>query len=432
MLTVLRNLRYIFLLIIFFKIQIGWSQEEVLSLEQCQKEVQETFPLMKGKDLLIKSSSLNIENIKVAYLPQLFANGKLSYQSEVTGISFPGMDTPTAPKDQYSLNLDVQQLIYDGGKTKNRIDVEKKSSEVEIKNLEIQMYQLRERVNMAYFSILLVQKSKLVLLDKQKTVSKRVQQVKSAVENGMILPANLKILESELLVIDQQMLELNSQEETSFNVLSQLMGRSLNVDTKLEVTQFDKESVIISDVGSKNRPEYQWYLNQKSLLDAQNNLLKKDRYPVVSAFGQMGYGNPGYNQLTDEFDTYYMLGAKISWNIFDWKSNRRKQKAIVIQKDLVETQELSFTQNLRIDMGKESNDIRKFEILLEKDDAIIELQQDISKSSASQLDNGVITSSDYLVDLNKEIQAKLNREYHQIQLSQSIAEYNRIIGKTEL
>ncbi|PCH70671.1 MAG: hypothetical protein COC06_03925 [Bacteroidales bacterium] len=428
MITVFRNSKYIFLLIIFFKIQIGWSQQEVLGLDQCQKEVQETFPLIKGKDLLSKFSSLNVKNLKVAYLPQLFANGKLSYQSDVTGISFPGMGTPTAPKDQYSLNLDIQQLIYDGGKTRNRIDVEKKSSEVEIKNLEIQMYQLRERVSMAYFGILLVRKSKLVLLDKQNTVFKHLQQVKSAVKNGMVLPANLKILESELLLTDQQMLELNSREETSFNVLSQLMGRSLNVDTKLKETQFDKESVRISDVESKNRPEYEWYLSQKSLLNAQNELLKKDKYPVVSAFGQMGYGNPGYNQLTDEFDTYYMLGAKISWNIFDWKSNRRKQKAIIIQKDLVETKELSFTQNQLINMGKESNKIRKFEILLEKDDAIIELQEDISKSSASRLDNGVITSSDYLEDLNKEIQARLNKEYHTIQLQQSLAEFKRIKG----
>ncbi len=428
MIPIFRKSKYILLLIIFFKIQIGWSQEEILSLEQCHKEVQKTFPLMKGKELLSKSSNLNAENLKVAYLPSLYANGSLSYQSDVTGISFPGMDTPKAPKDRYSLNLDVQQLIYDGGKIRNRIEVEDKSSEVEINNLEIQMYQLRERVNVAYFGILLVRKSKLVILEKQNTISKRVQQLKSAVENGVILPANLKILKSELLLIEQQVLELNAHEESSFNVLSQLMGRSLNVNTELKETQLNKESVSSNGIEAKDRPEYKLYLSQQSLLDAQKELLKKDRYPVVSAFGQMGYGNPGYNQLKDEFDTYYMLGAKISWNIFDWKSNRRKQKVIGIQKDLVTTQELSFTQNQLINLGEESNEIRKFEILLEKDDAIIELQEDISRSSASQLDNGVITSSDYLEDLNKEIQAKLNKEYHTIQLQQSLAEFKRIKG----
>ena len=232
--TILRNSKYIFLLIIFFKIQIGWTQEKVLKLEECQLEVQKNFPLMNGKELINQSSKLNIENLKVANLPRLFVNGQVSYQSDVTGISFPGMNTPSAPKDRYALNLDVEQLIYDGGKTKHRIDLEEKSSEVEVQNLEIQMYQLRERVNTAYYGILLVRKSKEVLADKQKTILKRIAQLKSSVENGIVLPANLKILESELLLIQQQFMELDAHEMSSFNVLSQLMGRQLNIDTKLK------------------------------------------------------------------------------------------------------------------------------------------------------------------------------------------------------
>lgn len=425
---VLKYSKYVFLLIIFFKIQLGWSQEEVLSLEQCQKEVQSNFPLVKGKALLNKSSELNVENLKVSYLPRLYANGKVSYQSDVTGIKLPGVDAPKAPKDRYALNLDIEQLIYDGGKTRSRIEVEKKNSEVDINDLEIQMYQLRASVNAAFYGIQLVRKSKLVLADKQKTISNRLEQVKSAVENGVILPANLKVLQSEILVIDQQVLELKAMEESSFSTLSELMGRKIDTEVKLEETKFEEEVVNRVSIDVKQRPEYLLYSSQKSLLEAQKKLLKKDRSPVITGFGQAGYGNPTYNQLKDEFDTYYMVGAKISWNIFDWKANRRKQKQIVFRKDLIETKELSFTQNQLIEMGNETSKIRKFTVLLEKDDAIIELQTAVSKSSASQLDNGVITSSDYLEDLNKEIQAKLNKEYHTIQLQQSIAEYTRVKG----
>ena len=426
--TILRNSKYILLLIIFFKIQIGLAQDIVLGLEECQIEVQKNFPLMKGKELLNEFSLLNIENLKVANLPKLYANGQASYQSVVTGISFPGMNTPKAPKDRYALNLDLEQLIYDGGKTKHRVDIEKKSSELEIQNLEIQMYQLRERVNMAYFGIQLVRKNKEVLLDKQKTISKRVDQVKSSVENGLVLPANLKILESELLLIQQQFMELNAHEMNSFNVLSQLMGHRIDSKTKLKEYSINAGLSTQIKIDAKNRPEYKWYAGQQALLNSQKELLKKGRYPVIKGFGQVGYGNPSYNQLKDEFDTYYMLGAKISWNIFDWKANRRKQKSITIQKDLVLSKELSFTQNQLIELGKESNEINKFEIILQQDSAIIELQEEISKSSASQLDNGVITSSDYLEDLNKEIQAKINKQYHSIQLQQSLAEYKRIQG----
>jgi outer membrane protein TolC len=356
----------------------------------------------------------------------LYANGKASYQSDVTGISISGMDIPSVPKDQYSLNLDVEQLIYDGGKTSNRIEVEKKNSEVEIKDLEIQMYQLRERVDAAFYGIQLLRKNSLVLVDKKNTVSKRLSQMQSAVENGLVLAANLNVLKAELLLIDQQIQELDSYEKASFSVLSQLIGRRIGSDTKLKTTNYSDQETAVNQEAS--RPEYQFYSSQKSLLDAQKDLLKKDRYPVISGFGQVGYGNPGYNLYNDGFDSYYMIGAKLSWNVFDWKSNQRKRKEIGIQKEMVNTQELSFTQNRLIELEKESAQINKFRILLKKDDAIIDLQEEISRSSASQLDNGVITSSDYLDDLNKEVQAKLNKEYHVIQLQQSFANYARIKG----
>lgn len=419
---------YLFLLIMLLSVQLVWSQKEVLSLEQCQKEVQQNYPLVKGKDLILQTSKLNVDNIEVSYLPRLFANGKLSYQSDVTGLSIPGIDSPKPPKDQYSLNLDVEQLLYNGGKTKNQILVEKKSSEVEIKNLEIQMYQLRERVNIAYFKILLLRKSRSVLLEKKNVIAARIKQVASSVENGVVLAANQKVLESELLLVDQQLNELDASEESAFLVLSELMGRRLNREVNLEELGIDEDITEYSNLTQKKRPEYQWYGSQKSLLEAKEQLVKKDRYPVVTGFGQFGYGNPGYKQLVDKFDSYYMLGAKISWNIFDWKYTHRKQKEILLQKDLIETRELSFTQNQLIEIGTEVSNTRKIKLLLKKDDAIIELQEQVSRSSASQLDNGVITSSDYLEDLNKEIQAKLNKEYHLIQLQQSLAEYKRIVG----
>ena len=148
---------------------------------------------------------------------------------------------------------------------------------------------------------------------------------------------------------------------SSFNVLSQLIGRQIDIKTKLKEYAINDNLTPQIKLDSKNRPEYKWYASQQSLLDSQNELLKKDRSPVITGFGQVGYGNPSYNQLKDKFDTYYMLGAKISWNIFDWKSNRRKQKAITIQKDLLTSKELSFTQNQLIELGKESNEINKFQ-----------------------------------------------------------------------
>lgn len=425
----LKKKTWVFMLIFFSLIQFSVGQKTILSLDQIQDEVQRNYPLVKGKELLRKHSELSIENIKIAYLPKLYANGKMSYQSDVTSSPLSGANSFGAPKDQYSLNLDVEQLIYNGGRTKIQVNLDKLSTELDIQDLEVKMFALRERVNEAFFSILLLRQSRIVIKEKKKSINASLEQVKSAVKSGVMAMANSKVLEAEILLINQQVNELEFAEKSAFETLAELMNR--NDDFEIEITplKIDQKDLLLEDVQLEKRPEYQLYARQKMLLAEKIELVKKDRLPVITGFGQLGYGQPGYNQLKDEFDSYYMIGAKVSWNIFDWKSGKRNQRKYDIQKELVETQESSFQSNQKIELKKECNNISKFEILLIQDDAIIELQEDVTKSSSSKLDNGIFTSSDYLEDLNKEIQAKLNREYHQIQLSQSIAEYDRIIGK---
>lgn len=416
----------------FTFINMGYGQRTILSLEQIQKEVQENYPLVKGKEFLQHQSGLSIENIRTAYLPKLYANGKMSYQSDVTSSPIAGPNSFGAPKEQFAMNLDVEQLIYNGGKTKNQIKLDQLSTEVEVIDLEVKMYELRERVNDAFFSILLLRQSSQVLQEKRKSVIARLEQVQSAVKNGVIAVSNVKVLESEILLIDQQLKELEYAETISFETLAELMNRNTEFDINHSVKNESATKFSLDKKISEERPEYKLFEGQNSLLDEQIEMSKKDRLPIITAFGQVGYGQPGYNQLSDEFDTYYMIGAKLSWHIFDWKTSKRKQRKYQLQKDLVMTQQFSFQKNQKIELQRELNNIAKFKILLEQDDAIVNLKEEVTKSSSSQLDNGVITSSDYLEDLNKEIQAKLNREYHQIQLSQAIKEYNRILGKTNI
>lgn len=419
-------------LMCFAYMNIGFGQNSILSLEQIQEIVQQNYPLVKGKDLLREQSGLSVENLKTAFLPQLYANGRMSYQSDVTSSPLAGPNSFGAPKEQISLNLDVEQLIYNGGRIKSQVKLEQLSAELEVIDLEVRMYELRERVNDAYFSILLLRQSKQVLEEKRKSIAARLQQVQSAVKNGVMAAFNSKVLESELLLIQQQVKEIEFAERTSLESLAELMNRSEKFDIEAIGMKEELGQFALGNELSEERPEYKLFEGQNLLLNEKMEITRKDRFPVISAFGQLGYGQPGYNQLNDDFDSYYMLGAKLSWNIFDWKSSKRNQRKYQLQKELVATQRSSFQKNQMVELRTEVNNISKFKILLEQDDAIVGLQVEVTKTSSSHLDNGVITSSDYLEDLNKEIQAKLNREYHQIQLSQSIAEYKRILGKTEI
>jgi len=67
--------------------------------------------------------------------------------------------------------------------------------------------------------------------------------------------------------------------------------------------------------------------------------------------------------------------------------------------------------------------------LIETDNQIIQLRNDITLASASQLDNGVITSSEYLTQVNEELQARLNLKTHLVKQTQAKIDYLMTLGQ---
>ena len=90
---------------------------------------------------------------------------------------------------------------------------------------------------------------------------------------------------------------------------------------------------------------------------------------------------------------------------------------------MIQTQRDNFSKNLNIDLENRLSNIHKLEESLDRDVRIIELRARITRTSSSQLENGVITATDYLVDLNNETAARINYETHKIQLVQAKTGY---------
>jgi hypothetical protein len=62
------------------------------------------------------------------------------------------------------------------------------------------------------------------------------------------------------------------------------------------------------------------------------------------------------------------------------------------------------------------------------DQKIIVLREKITKTSSAQLDNGIITASDYVTDLSAELQAKENQLIHTLQQALTKANYQSTLG----
>ena len=407
---------------------ISGQEVKNITLDQCRKYAIENYPVANNKGLKSIYAGLKIENIKKRYLPELNLGLRATYQSDVPEMAFeipnfPSLEIPKAPKDQYGISLDINQLLYDGGRGKALEKIKEAGLAADIQMLEVELYQLNSRINDIYLTILALQKNISLLESKKEELLTKLKSVSSAVKNGMMLKSNENLLKAELLSLDQKLIELQSARIGATGMLTELTGKVINEDT-----EFELPVVEIKNDGKLSRPEYYLFDLQNEQIENEMLFTEKQRMPVIGGFGQFGYGNPGLNMLNDEFDAYFIVGAKLSWNIYDWKKNKRDIKTLDLQKEMLDNQRKTFSLNQLSRLKSELAAINKFDEMLKLDDEIINQRNMIKNSASSQLEQGVITSADFIRFLNAEIQARINKEYHRIQLVQAKINYNNTYG----
>ncbi len=336
----------------------------------------------------------------------------------------PAFDVPEISKDWYKINLDIEQMIYDGGITAGQKKVEVARHEISDQKIEVELYGLKERINQLFFNILFLRKNIEVLHVLHQNLETRIKDALVAFNNGMLLSSDVDALRVELYRAEQKITEKNED-------LSALVA-SLNELTHLIILSADE--LIIPDIKLdnfdfiNNRPEYVLLGKQQLQVLALKSLTKSKRNPIFMAFGQAGYGRPGYDMLNNNFDDYYMIGARLHWNIWDWGKVKREKQVFDIQNNIINAQRETFNQNLKADLHKRIADIEKYEKIIGRDEDIVQLQNNVVKTVDHQLKNGTITSTTYLIELNKMLEARLNLEAHKLQLIYAKYQYLTSIG----
>ncbi len=416
-----------YILIILFFSAIFQLKSQTITLQMCRDSAVSNYPNIRQILLNNETYELNIKNIKTNYYPKLNLNGQASYQSDVTKIPdmpLPAFDVPEISKDWYKINLDIEQMIYDGGITAGQKKVEAARYEISDQKIEVELYGLKERINQLFFNILFLRKNIEVLEVLHQNLETRIKDAQVAFENGMLLSSDVDALRVELYRAEQKIVEKKED-------ISALIA-SMNELTHLNIHSAD--DLIVPDIKLdnfdfvNNRPEYILLSKQQAQVLALKSLTKSKRNPVFMAFGQAGYGRPGYDMLNDNFDDYYMIGARLHWNIWDWGKVKREKQVFDIQNNIINTQRETFNQNLKADWHKRIADIEKYEKIIGRDQEIVRLQKNVVETVDHQLKNGTITSTGYLIELNKMLEARLNLEAHKLQLIYAKYQYLTSIG----
>ena len=143
---------------------------------------------------------------------------------------------------------------------------------------------------------------------------------------------------------------------------------------------------------------------------------------MLILFFQGGYGRPGLNLFVNDFAWYYITGIRFSWSLSNLYSYGNESEINQLNLQSIDAQTETFLLNTKITTNQQLQEIDKLNKMIEVDKSIIELRTSVKIAAQSKLENGVITSNDYIRELNAEDTAKQNLEIHKIQLL--LAQYN--------
>jgi outer membrane protein TolC len=425
--------RFFLLIILINSLSFKAFGQKILTLKECYDQAMSASALAGEKNGYSDISKLKDENLVKGWLPTLDANGNFIYNSSVIdmgsvlgSLPIPGLAgaIKPLPHEQYKITVDVNQVIYDGGAIKGARELEKADLGVNQKQTETDLYKLRGQINNYYFNLLLLARQKELLNTYLDIINKRIESISSGIKNGVVLISDEDVMASEKINIEQQLSENNIRRTAFIKILSDLTGNA--IDSSAE---FILPSLPVQLSNELSRPELQLFDMRKEQLEAGLKIIDSKRMPKAFGFATLGYGNPpGSNFFKNEFASYYIVGATIKWNIYDWNKAKNERKIISFQEGMLENRKNDLTDNLTRLLESKNSEISSLKALLQSDSELIRLRKRITASAESQYQNGTITATEYLNQLNSERQAVINSEIHKINLSMAEIEYLNISG----
>lgn len=272
------------------------------------------------------------------------------------------------------------------------------------------MYAINARINKLYFGALLQSESIRQNEIYQNDITTAISEVENQIKEGVANDYDLSLLEVELLKAKQTCTTLQANRNAYLKLLSLFIGRTIESTNELEIPK----SLNVS-MQTNMRPELSYYSAMEDSQEAQREKINSGLMPKIGLFGAAGYGRTNFNVQSRDLDFYGLVGIQLSVSFSDWYTESRDKMKIVENKRRIAAERDTFLFNANLDATQQRQEVLKYQKLIEQDANIVRLRTRIKETSFARLKNGVITTRDYIKELNAYDMAKQDSILHNIQ-----------------
>lgn len=404
------------------------------TLDECRRLAREHYPEIRQYDLITLTEQYDLSNAARAWIPQVTLSGQASWQSDTP--TFPGalgeilasrgLQMEGIRREQYRAAIDVSQTIWDGGHSRATKELAQAEAAEERQRTEVDLYALQSRVDDLYFGILLLDERLTQTTVQISLLESNLARMRSCVANGTATKSDADAIEAELLTVRQTLEQIEASRASYGRMLEIFIGQPLAAEGLERPAE-----PALGDVPL--RPELVLFEAQAQRIDVRRKALNSALMPRFSAFAQGYYGYPGLDMFqsmrSSDGTLNALVGVRMSWNIGALYTRRNDLGKLRTARQQIDIQRDIFHFNTRLQTTREEGEIARLRKAVASDTRIVELRRAVRVAAESQLENGVIDTTDLLRKITDETTAALNRSTHEIELLQTLYQLKHTLNQ---
>ncbi|OMQ12124.1 TolC family protein [[Flexibacter] sp. ATCC 35103] len=436
-------------IILIFLCSIGLSanaQVKTLTLKDALIYALENKADAKKAKLQVENSEYKIQEVRSRALPQISANGSLTYNPVIqttvidgAGFGAPGTTIQAAFGQKWTsgAGLSLTQTIFDQS-VFTGLRAARSTREFYQINEQLTEEQVIERVANNYYSVY-VQRERLILLDSNYVNTTKVRDiVKGQFDNGLAKKIDLDRIVVKMSNIDTERQQIKNQITLQENALKFYMGMPIETVIEIPKEEFEVVPAALTETpNTENRTEYLLLKKQEELLVFNKKAVEAGYYPTLSltaGYNYIGQGPqmPWFAKPKDGvyWSDYSAIGLNLHVPIFTGFGTRAKVKQADIeirslQEDMKDTK-LSLDLDYRNAMADIDNNL----VTIQNQKENMQLATEILSNTKNNYLQGLASLTDLLDAENAQLEAQNN--FTRAVLNYKIAEVALIKSKGEL
>ena len=440
-------MKQLLILTILSFVTITNAQEKTtLTLKEAIKYALENKADAKKAKLQVENSEYQIQEVRSRALPQISANGNLTYNpvlqtTVIDGASFnaPGTTIQAAFGQKWTSTAGVSltQAIFDQS-VFTGLKAAKTTREFYQINSQLTEEQVMENVANNYYQVYVLRQKLALAESNLKNTTKVRDIVKGQFDNGLAKKIDLDRMTVNLSNINTQRQQIINSVQLQENALKFYIGMPIEAEINIPQSEFEITPAAFSEVpNTANRSEYLLLKKQEELLVLQKKSVIAGYYPTLSlsaSYNYIGQGPemPWFQKPSSGvyWSDYSAIGLNLKIPIFTGFGTRAKVRQADVQ--LRSTQEdIKDTQlSLDLDYKNATTQIENSIITLQNQKENMRLADEILKNINNNYLQGLASLTDLLDAENASTEAQNN--YTAAILDYKLAEIKLIKSKGEL